>query len=48
MHYGILSLYYIFNNDAFFLFSHTKIPFDFFKLKSFLTLTSPAFWGSEL
>ena len=31
MHHGILSLYYILNNDAyFFLFPRTKIPFDFF------------------
>ena len=49
MHHGILSLYYIFNNDAYFLdFRAQKFPLIFFYFKSFLTSTSPAFWGSKL
>ena len=36
MHHGILSLYYIFNDDAyFFRFLRTKISFDFFNLNPF-------------
>ena len=46
MHQRIFRPIYIFNNYAFFFrFLCTKIPFDLFEFKSFLTLTSPAFWG---
>ena len=48
MHQGIFRPNYIFNNCIFFRFLHTKFPFGLFKFKSFLTSTSPVFWGSKL
>ena len=36
MHHGVLSLYYIFNNDAYFLdFRAQKFPLKFFNLNPF-------------
>ena len=44
MHHGILSFYYIFNKDAYFLdFRAQKFPLILFQFKPFLTSTSPAF-----
>ena len=48
MHQRIFRPIYIFDNYAyFFRFSRTKIPFDLFEFKSFLTSTSPAFGVSN-
>ena len=49
MHQRIFRPIYIFNNYAYFVdFRAQKIPFDLFEFKSFLTSTSPAFWGFKL
>ena len=49
MHQGILSPFYIFNNDAYFLdFPAQKFPLIFFYFKSLLTSTSPAVCDSKL
>ena len=49
MHQRIFRPIYIFNNYAYFLdFRAQKFPLLFFEFKSFLTSTSPAFWGFKL
>ena len=49
MHQDIFRLNYIIDNDAYFLdLRAQKIPLIFFYFKSFLTATSPAFWGSKI
>ena len=49
MHQGIFRPNCILNNDAYFLDSRAQnFPFDLFNFRSFLTPTSPAFWGSKL
>ena len=49
MHQGIFRPNYIFNNGSYFLdFRAQNFSLVFFNFYSFLSSTSPAFWGSKL